>query len=832
MELQDQDLARKDLLEFICEMNDDYIVNWHHEEICDRLSRLPDEKKQRLMIFVPPQTGKPIFVDEMVTMGDGSLRRLGDIITGDQVIDKDGLIRDVIDAHDQGDLETIEIETFSGRTIRAAKDHPFLTTTGWVNAGDLNPHDYLCIRSKVESLGLSDRSWQEFRFLGYLIGDGYVGRANRKYNGESYHCKITQADERTWDDIKSLADDLGFGYSVYKKKDSLASDMSFKGSVREWLNSTGIAGKTSHDKSIPDWIFSGSDEQIAHFIAGYWMSDGTISSKGKNRSGSMRRDGTIELYSVSRHLLSQVQNLLSRLSIQSKIRAKHIRSRDYISWRLTVGDSHNASIFKKKIPMVSYKMDRLNELSISTERSDDGYLYDEIVSITPSGLLPCKCLTVDQGKSFLASGFVVHNSEIVSRYLPTWLHGRNPNLKIIVASYSGDLAIGFNRDSQRIIDSETYGEIFPGTTISSKSTSSIKGKWKRTANTYEVVGTKGYLYSVGVGGSTTGKGADVFIVDDPFKDLEQAYSPTIREKVLNWYKAVANTRLSKDAHVIIMHTRWHREDLAGSLLKAGKKSKTATQWEVLNFPAMSKEIRDPKDHRKDQDIPLWPEFKGSAASMMQIKEDVGPVIWNALYQQDPREEGGNIVKESDLRFWSIAKKDDLPVGAMAQSWDLPFKDKKTSSMVVGQVWLRGHDKNYYLLDQIRGHWDFNRCIVEMQNFYNKWPVPEVLVEDKANGPAIMAVLSDQIKGFKAITPRADKETRFIACSPAFAGNKVYIPDVSDAPWALDYISEITDFPNSDFDDQVDCTSQILNHWYDPVSSNIIPLSISKISNWR
>jgi hypothetical protein len=191
-------------------------------------------------------------------------------------------------------------------------------------------------------------------------------------------------------------------------------------------------------------------------------------------------------------------------------------------------------------------------------------------------------------------------SELVSRKLPAFIFGRDPDASIIAASYSADLAQRMNRDVQRIIDNPAYGEVFPGASLSGRSNRSItlKGSYLRNSDIFEIAGRRGVYRCAGVGGGITGMGGDYIVVDDPIKNREEANSLTQRDKLWEWYTSTLYTRQEKDGAILITLTRWHEDDLAGRLLELAKKDPAADQWEVLTLPAVrEEETRDPRDKR-------------------------------------------------------------------------------------------------------------------------------------------------------------------------------------------------------------------------------------------
>lgn len=218
-------------------------------------------------------------------------------------------------------------------------------------------------------------------------------------------------------------------------------------------------------------------------------------------------------------------------------------------------------------------------------------------------------------------------SELATRRAPAYMLGLNPNLKMAICSYSSTLASTFNRDIQRVIEDPLYAGVFPNTTLNENSAvNPSKNTYLRNSEIFEVVGHTGFVKTVGVGGSLTGTPVDIGIIDDPFKDREEAMSSTIREKVYNWYTDVFLTRLHNDSQQLLIMTRWHQGDLAGRILQTDK------DWEVVIFQGI-KERDTPGDPRAIGEA-LWPE-KHSPERLNKIKHDT-PITFDSLYQQEPK----------------------------------------------------------------------------------------------------------------------------------------------------------------------------------------------------
>lgn len=258
----------------------------------------------------------------------------------------------------------------------------------------------------------------------------------------------------------------------------------------------------------------------------------------------------------------------------------------------------------------------------------------------------------------------VGKSEIVSRNLPAWVLGKNPKTKIVVVSHSHTFASKFNRDVQRIIDSENYKEAFPNTKLNTKNVASdSKGSWLRNSQEFEIVGEGGSFKSVGVGGGLTGNTVDLLIIDDIVKDASQASSYVFQAKNYEWYKTVAETRLHNNSKIILCNTRWDINDLSGVLLQS-----EAKDWIVVSIPAIKEDMSNVNDPRNIGDA-LW-ESKHSKEKILKVKE-TSPKTFMSLYQQSPQ-------PSSDLLIFGNSKKCvNLPnVNEVVYGIDFGFSNSK------------------------------------------------------------------------------------------------------------------------------------------------------------
>ncbi|SFM35513.1 phage terminase large subunit [Salibacterium qingdaonense] len=380
-------------------------------------------------------------------------------------------------------------------------------------------------------------------------------------------------------------------------------------------------------------------------------------------------------------------------------------------------------------------------------------------------------------------------SMTVSESFPSYFLAKNPDKRVIVTSYSDALARKFGR-----LNREKIAEYGPG--LFDVGVSSINA----AQNNWGIEGRRGGMIATGIGGSITGEGADLLLIDDPFKNKEEADSETMREKVWGEWEATLSTRLHQGGTVIVIMTRWHEDDLVGRML-----ARSPYNWERIRMPAVAESEDDLLGRELDE--ALCPELGYDEEWAKNKKIEVGSRTWAALFQQRPSPGEGNIFQRN---WWQYYKKAPARFDQVLQSWDCTFKDTDGSDFVVGQVWGRvGADR--YLLDQVRARMDMPGTMQAIRSLSSKWPsARSKLIEDKANGPAVIQMLKREITGLTAVEPEGGKEVRAQAVSPEIEAGNVHLPDPSIAPWIHDFIEEAASFPNGANDDQVDAMSQALN----------------------
>ena len=380
-------------------------------------------------------------------------------------------------------------------------------------------------------------------------------------------------------------------------------------------------------------------------------------------------------------------------------------------------------------------------------------------------------------------------SEFASYLLPAWMVGRDPKLKIIQATHTGELAVRFGRKAKNLIDSEDYGKIFK---TRLQEDSKAAGRWETAQG--------GEYFAAGVGGAITGRGADLLIIDDPHSE-QDALSPTAMESAYEWYTSGPRQRLQPGAKIVLVMTRWSTKDLTGKLIAHQKEAKS-DQWDVVEFPAIMDHGTNPK--------PVWPQY-WKLEELEKVKATLPVGKWNAQWMQHPTSEEGAIIKRE---WWMKYDHEEIPpLHHVIQSYDTAFLKKETadySAITTWGVFYPDEDSApaLLLLDAIKGRYEFPELRRLALEQYKYWQPESVIIEAKASGLPLTYELRQMDIPVVTFTPSKgnDKHARVNAVAPLFESGMIYAPEQK---FAEEVIEECASFPFGDHDDLVDSTTQAI-----------------------
>lgn len=402
-------------------------------------------------------------------------------------------------------------------------------------------------------------------------------------------------------------------------------------------------------------------------------------------------------------------------------------------------------------------------------------------------------------------------SERVTKTGSLWALSHDPERRIGIISYAQPLAESFGRSVRNWITT------FDGTERTLDLGLRIARDYG-SARRWQLDGHRGGIICAGIGGGINGRPLDALVVDDPFSGREEADSAYHRQRVWDWWTSTGSARLAPGAPVILINTRWHEDDFAGRLIAA----EDGHRWRVINIPALADH-----DPEKGQSDPLgrepgeWLESaRGrTVAEWEQIRIQAGSRDFTALYQGHPSPDKGNVWQRQWWRYYQSPLWSQHP--AIPEAWlvdadevlisvDAAFKDTKSSDFVVMQVWAR-RGAMVFLLDQVRKRLSFTGTLTALLALVAKWPqAARKLIEDKANGTAVISSLKSKVPGLVPVNPTDSKYGRATAVAPFVESGNVQLPAPEIALFdAAELVEEAAGFPNAAHDDMVDATSQAL-----------------------
>jgi predicted phage terminase large subunit-like protein len=389
-------------------------------------------------------------------------------------------------------------------------------------------------------------------------------------------------------------------------------------------------------------------------------------------------------------------------------------------------------------------------------------------------------------------------SEFSSYLFPAYFLGNYPDKKIIMATHTAGLSEDFGRRVRNLIESEEYQEVFPGTVVAADQKAA--GKWS--------TGAGGQYYAVGVGGALAGRGADLFVIDDPHSEQDiKTNSRATFDNAWSWFQTGPLQRLMPGGAIIIIMTRWSLIDLTGRLIDYNIKNPESTPWEVVELPAILNE-------GEEDEKSLWP-AQWPLEQLKATREQLDPRYWNAQYMQNPTSDMSAVISRKDWKIWD--KEDPPTCDYVIQSWDTAHEVKTTSdysACTTWGVWYNeedGNSPNVILLDAFKDRMTFPELKEIALKHYKEWKPDAFIVEKKAAGGPLIQELRRVGIPVQEFSPSRgnDKMVRLNAVADLFTSGKVWAPDTR---WAREVIEEVASFPVGEHDDFVDtCTQALLRY---------------------
>lgn len=384
-------------------------------------------------------------------------------------------------------------------------------------------------------------------------------------------------------------------------------------------------------------------------------------------------------------------------------------------------------------------------------------------------------------------------SELISYLAPAWFLGKHPAKKVIMASHTADLAVNFGRRVRNLVGSDSYKDIFPDVSLQADSKSA--SRWGTNFN--------GEYFAIGVGGALAGRGADLFIIDDPHSEQDAKLGkPDVFLPAWEWFQSGPLQRLMPGGAIIVVMTRWSKLDLTGQIVNQMVKNDEVDDWEVVEFPAILEQ--------DGEEVPLWPEF-WSLEELKSRRAALDIRYWNAQYLQNPVSEEGALIKRE---WWNIWEEENPPSCEFIIMTLDAAQEKNNradyNALTTWGVFMNEETNNYniILLDAIKQRLEFPELKELCLEEYKSWEPDAFVVEKKSNGAALYQEFRRMGIPVGEFTPGKgqDKISRVNAVSDLFSSGIVWAPD---RRWAHEVIEECNDFPSGANDDLVDATTLAL-----------------------
>jgi len=610
-----QEGARRNLLWFAEYMDPKFDPSPFHVAYYRVLDLFAKRKIKKLIIQAPPQHGKALRVDTPVLTTQG-WKRHKDLRPGDFVFGEDGKPKRVIWNSGAYDCESQNVNFADDFSIIAARQHE------WVIYADHDDRKGR-IREIVETQNIFAR---RNRRAPFIPADAVIEMPERELPIDPYLLGVWLGDGNSYDKwITCGAEDIEHLRPIAKaiKGDRKAYRVHLRGLETSELRKLGVL----FNKHIPILYLLASVEQRRELLRGLMDTDGCANTRGtcefSQKAGQLANDVFV--------LLRTLGYKPTRHTYAAKFYGKDCGEKVRICFNPDKGNS----VFK-----IERKQTRIDNKPRADRAEKKRFFID---SVSDAGTQKVNCIEVEGGIYLVGVELVpTHNSQGSSRFLPADMLGLYPDLKMCICSYAATIAKDFNRDVQRLIDSDEYRAVFPDTQLNGSNVVTVASNYLRNSDVFEIVNHKGSLRVVGRGGSLTSKTVDVMIYDDLYKDSKEANSPVVRAVAWDWFTKVAKTRLHNDSQELIVFTRWHPDDIIGKIIETEKvifvekwsdfDNIPAGAWVLVNFEAIKTGNATEIDPR-EAGSPLWGK-RHSLARLLEQKQ-LDPLGFQCLYQGNP-----------------------------------------------------------------------------------------------------------------------------------------------------------------------------------------------------
>jgi predicted phage terminase large subunit-like protein len=759
----ERERSQVDFMAYVKSVWPGFIPGRHHSIIASKFAEIVEGKKKRLIICLPPRHA--LLTSTKIPTVSG-WKRISEITAGDYVFGPDGKPTKVLGKSEvfknrtlyrviTDDKAFLDVDGEHLWTVSNVKYKPTTMTTEELYKRQEEPGKKL--RPRLPDVSPVEYPEKKLTMDPYVLGV-FLGDGNRLYPSVSNKLKDAPYIRR----------------EIQRRKYKIGRQWKYHQYTIDNITHKLAKLQVMRRKHIPEQYLLASVQQRKDLLMGLIDAKGVVNLKGQ-----------IAIGSVSKQMVYDISQLLSSLGIKPhiyKMREKH-PDKDY-------GDYWRIMFYAPGLTTIPRKLARMKQ-----HKKMGRYIKIQKLHITGD----VQCIKVDREDGLFLAGteyICTHNtkSEFASYLLPAWFLGKYPEKKVIQCSNTAELAVGFGRKVRNLVDSDLYTKVFPDVKL--RQDSKAAGRWSTNRN--------GEYFAIGVGGTVTGKGADLLIIDDPHSEQEAAlaaHDPKVYDKVYEWYTSGPRQRLQPGGAIIVVMTRWGKRDLVGQVLKAAAQ-RGGEDWEVVEFPAILPSGK-----------PVWPEF-WSLKELEALREELPNGKWQAQYQQNPVAEEAAVIKRE---WWKRWEEEDPPdCEFVLQAWDTAFEKNQRADYSACTTWgvfYRNDEHgepqaNIILLNAIRDRVEFPDLKKLVLQQYKEWDPDSVVIEKRASGGPLIYELRAMNVMVQEFTPVKgnDKITRLNAVSDIFASGRVWAPNTS---WAEEVVDEVAGFPNSEHDDYVDTVSLAL-----------------------
>lgn len=753
------------------------------ELLCTKLEAVAEGKIKRLMVFMPPRSGKEIADTTQILTPDGWTTH-GELKVGDYVFHPDGQAVEVLEIATEKHIDDYVVSFSNGESIRCHENHEWEVydrpSKEWriletkqilkrkLTSGEMGKRGgrYLFQVRSIAPLEFPSACLPiDPYFLGIWLGDGT--RANTSINYQS--CDEPMINEILYRGFTPTSRYVHPGTGVLR--------ISFGGqNIIQTLRGMGC----SPNKHIPEIYLHSSIEQRLDLLAGLIDSDGCVE----------RKTGRVHISTGDKPLADSIVKLVIGFGFRPSVCSQEpCLSSSGIQGRKTI-----------------YCIGFQPDMDIPTQLSRKRILVfakKRRIAITEIEYKPTgetgQCIQVDSPDGLYLVGqrlIPTHNSQVCSKKFPAWYLRKYPDREIMITSYSADLAFDFSRIARNTIQDERG--IFPNINVNQQA---------RAVKHWTLANHLGGLIAAGVGGPITGRGAHLAIIDDAFKNYEEAASETVRESVWQWYRSTLRTRLAPDGAIFLVCTRWHMDDLAGRLLEEAKTG-NGEQWEVISLPGIAEE-NDQLGRKPGEAL----SSRFPIEELLIIKKAMGSYLFSSLYQQSPRAKEGNYFKA----HWFI---DSGDTNILLEKWreydrfvpiyatmDFAIGQKQQNDWNVIHVAAISPTGQNVLIDRVRFKDDADGIADEIVNVQKKYKPLLFGFEEGQIRKAIWPTVQRKMKeahvaiNSQFMVPIGDKIARARTAQGQMRQNQWLFP--FQLEWFEDFKEWLLGFPNATFDDDVD-----------------------------